>query len=426
MHVDHLEPETDDPQHEPDQGCLIQPVGVQCRRFRAQADLAVVKFGTQRCVRPPGDNDLVRLWSHRRSRLVPAGSICRQCARPETPRHHPPAGDRRAGTHPVRVMPGPAGLAHPARMLHVRVVSPADVTGRLVAKLTADSGVSNLVVLRSAVTQPDGDSVQFDLAQASANWVLRQLRDLGLDKRGSVFIETVDAAIGDGQDAPSASYHRERAPVWDLVEARIRADAEYPPSFFGLLVFAGLIGACGILTNSQILVVGAMVVGPEYSAIIAVALGLDRRDRAAVSRGLMVLLAGFALAIAVTLAFAACIRWSGETPEAYLHGVRPVSDLINSPNLFSVVVAVIAGIVGVVSLTLAKATALTGVFISVTTIPAAADIGLSLVYRSWPEAVGSLEQLLLNVGLLIVVGAVGLHAQRAFWRAWQRRTRVSR
>ncbi|HMD95061.1 MAG TPA: DUF389 domain-containing protein [Trebonia sp.] len=312
-------------------------------------------------------------------------------------------------------------------MLHVRVVSPAEVTEPLVARLTADSGVSNLVVLRSAVTRPDGDSVQFDLAQASANWVLRQLRDLGLDKRGSVFIETVDAAIGDaaGQDVPSASYHRELAPVWELVEARIRADAEYPPSFFALLVFAGLIGACGILTNSQILVVGAMVVGPEYSAIIAVALGIDRSDRRAVKRGLLVLLAGFALAIAATLVFAACIRWSGKTPEAYLHGVRPVSDLINSPNLFSVVVAVIAGIVGVVSLTLAKATALTGVFISVTTIPAAADIGLSLVYRSWPEAVGSLEQLLLNVGLLIVVGALGLHAQRAFWRAWQRRTRAS-
>lgn len=103
--------------------------------------------------------------------------------------------------------------------------------------------------------------------------------------------------------------------------------------------------------------------------------------------------------------------------------MRPVSSLINSPNLFSVVVAVIAGLVGVVSLTLARSSALTGVFISVTTIPAAADLGVSLAYQSWPEARGSLIQLLLNVGLLIVVGALALHAQRAFWRAWQRRRR---
>lgn len=321
-------------------------------------------------------------------------------------------------------MPGAPAPADAAGMLHVRVVSPADVTAALIDSLTADSGVSGLVVLRAAATRPDGDAVQFDLATASANSVLRRLRDLGVDRRGSVVVETVDAELSRLPDQPHwrASFHGERAPVWDLVEARIHADAEYPPSFFLLLVFAGLIGACGILTNSQILVVGAMVVGPEYSAIIAIGLGIDRRDGVAVRRGLVVLTAGFALAIAVTLLLAVCIRASGHTPRAYLEGVRPVSDLINSPNLFSVVVAVIAGLTGVVSLTLARATALTGVFISVTTIPAAADIGVSLVYGAWPEAVGSLEQLLLNVVLLIIVGALGLHAQRAFWRAWQRRS----
>ena len=42
-----------------------------------------------------------------------------------------------------------------------------------------------------------------------------------------------------------------------------------------LLTIAGLIAAVGIFTNSQILIVGAMVVGPEYAAIISVALGID-------------------------------------------------------------------------------------------------------------------------------------------------------
>jgi uncharacterized hydrophobic protein (TIGR00271 family) len=312
-----------------------------------------------------------------------------------------------------------------AAMLHVRVVSPADVTERLAGMLTAEPGVSNLVILRAAGSRPDGDAVQFDLVNATANSVLGQMRDLGLDRRSSVIIETVDAALTD-QPSHEASFHGERVPVWELVEARIRADAVYPPSFFLLLIFAGLIGACGILTNSQILVVGAMVVGPEYSAIIAVALGLDKRDWPAVRRGLLVLTVGFALAIVVTLLFAVCIRASGRTPSEYLAGVRPVSDLINTPNLFSVVVAVIAGLVGVVSLTVAKATTLTGVFISITTIPAAADVGVSVVYGAWQEAWGSLGQLLLNVGLLIIVGWLALHAQRGFWQTWQRRRALPR
>jgi uncharacterized hydrophobic protein (TIGR00271 family) len=209
--------------------------------------------------------------------------------------------------------------------------------------------------------------------------------------------------------------------VWDVVEARIAADASYAPSFFALLVFAGLIGACGILTNSQILIVGAMVVGPEYSAIISVALGIERRNWPAVRSGLVALLAGFVLAIAITLLFALCIRGLGKAPEQYLHGVRPVSDLINSPNLYSFVVAVVAGIVGVVSLTLARAGALIGVFISITTIPAAADIAVSIAFHSWREARGSAVQLLLNVGLLIIVGAVALRGQRLLWQHWTAR-----
>ncbi len=191
----------------------------------------------------------------------------------------------------------------------------------------------------------------------------------------------------------------------------------YAPSFYVLLAIAGLIGAVGILTNSQILIVGAMVVGPEYSAIMGVALGLDKRNERPVVRGLLALLAGFSAAIVLTLIFGLLIRWSGQTPKLYLAGVRPVSELINNPNLFSVVVAVLAGIVGVVSLTEARAGALIGVFISVTTIPAAADMGLSLAYSSWTQAKGAAFQLLLNVFVLIAVGALALRLQRRIWRA---------
>jgi uncharacterized hydrophobic protein (TIGR00271 family) len=303
-------------------------------------------------------------------------------------------------------------------MLHVSVVSPAGLTDRLIESLAADQGVQNLVVLRGAVTHPNGDAVQFDVGTGSANSVLSRLRALGLDRDGSVVLGTIEASIAQGPR--SAEWRRprlgEQAPVWDLVESRIRQDADYAPSFFVLLVFAGLIGACGILTNSQILIVGAMVVGPEYSAIISVALGIERHDARAVWRGLLALLVGFLLAIAVTLVFAVCIRAVGRAPKLYLEGIRPVSDLINSPNLFSVVVAVVAGLVGVVSLTLSRAGAMIGVFISITTIPAAADIAVSLAFGSWREARGSGLQLLLNVGLLIVVGALALRLQRVIWR----------
>jgi len=308
-------------------------------------------------------------------------------------------------------------------MLRVRVVSPPGWTERLVDKLSVDPGIRNLVVLPGAARRPTGDAVQFDLLTQFANPVLRELRALPFGESGSVVVEDMDVA--DSADAAPGrkAFYGEVAPVWEIVESKIRAGGVYPPSFFILLVIAGLIGAVGILTNSQILVVAAMVVGPEYGAIMATALGINKKDRRAVRDGLSALVAGFAMAVLATLIFGLVIKGLDRTPKLYELGVRPVSSLINSPNLFSVVVAVLAGIVGVVSLTEARANALIGVFISVTTIPAAADMGLYAAYGSWSEARGSTFQLLLNVVLLIAVGAGGLHLQRSIWHRAPAKTR---
>ena len=48
----------------------------------------------------------------------------------------------------------------------------------------------------------------------------------------------------------------------------------------------------------------------------------------------------------------------GPTPAAFLQGARTAADLIGKPSVFSVIVAVPAGIVGVLSLTEARANAL--------------------------------------------------------------------
>ena len=151
------------------------------------------------------------------------------------------------------------------------MVSPPDLTELLADALMADSGVSNLVVLTGSARHPHGDAVHFDVPARSANSVLRQVQVLQGGHGGSIVIENVDAAIGEelGPAAKQGLVQRDIAPVWDVVEAKIRSDAVYAPSFFILLIIAGLIGAVGILTNSQILIVGAMVVGPEYNAIRA-------------------------------------------------------------------------------------------------------------------------------------------------------------
>src|SRR5262249_37607665 len=154
----------------------------------------------------------------------------------------------------------------------------------------------------SAATRPDGDAVQFDLHEGVANPVFRDLRGLGLDRAGAICVERVDATLADhALTADHGALVRERAPVCEMVAVTIRPGAACSPSFYSLLVIGGLIGAVGILTNSQILIVGAMVVGPEYSAIMGAALGISKRERGPMWDGLLALLWGFLAAIVITL-----------------------------------------------------------------------------------------------------------------------------
>lgn len=308
-------------------------------------------------------------------------------------------------------------------IVHLRVVSPPESADRVAASLIANPCVFDVAVGSGGARNPDGTALQCDVLTGALNEVLAGLRQLGVDSQGSIMVEDVELALCDRAAEAESRFlgKRAHAPVWRSLEARIDADAQYLPSFFLLLVIAGVIGAVGIITNSQILIVAAMVVGPEFGAIVSVASGFDRHSGSMIRRGLLALTTGFLMAVIATLAFSLIIRGFSLQPKAFEAGVRPVSNLINTPNFFSVVVAVLAGVVGVLSLAQARASALLGVFISVTTIPAAADIGVSCAFSSWSEARGSFLQLLLNVVLLIVVGFLTLRVQRAAWRRIGRR-----
>jgi uncharacterized hydrophobic protein (TIGR00271 family) len=302
-------------------------------------------------------------------------------------------------------------------MFHVRMTSPPAGTGAVLDILGASPGAGNVTVLPGSARFPDGDVIECDLTPEVASQVIGQLRELDPRQRGPIAVDKLDTAVirSHREMIRPLLSDREIAPVWEVVDATIRANATYPVSFFLLLVAAGIIAAVGILTNSQILIVAAMVVGPEYNAILGTALGVTQGHARPVRRGLVALGVGFALAIVAALAFALVIRHTAGAPRDYQLGFLPVANLISEPDLYSVVVAVVAGIVGVVSILQARASALIGVFISVTTIPAAADIGVAAAFAHWHEVRGAVEQLLLNVVILLAVGVVVLILQRRFW-----------
>ena len=96
-------------------------------------------------------------------------------------------------------------------------------------------------------------------------------------------------------------------------------------------------------------------------------------------------------------------------------GTGELTDFIVSPDAWSFVVAVLAGIAGTLSLTTAKSGPLVGVFISVTTIPAVGTIAVCLACGIWGEAASALLQLGINLVGILLAGTLTLLVQRLVW-----------
>ncbi|MGL4173187.1 MAG: DUF389 domain-containing protein [Actinomycetota bacterium] len=313
-------------------------------------------------------------------------------------------------------------------MLHLRLVAPASCSAEVADYLVADPRVTHVVVLPGASRDPIGDAIQCDVAREGASDVLRHLRALGLHDGGSLAIEEVDAAPS--RHAWAAERAAPGSPddgvVWDIVKERAWSDTEGSWSFYAFLTLATLIASVAVILDSSILVVGAMVVGPEFGPIVGIAAGVVLGKPQLAVRGLRLLLQGFIVAILITGIVAFIASVAGWIDPEDITAARPLTGFIWKPDRWSFVVAVLAGIAGTLSLTAGRSNALVGVFISVTTVPAAGNLALALALQVPSELTGSITQLLLNVAGMILAGAATLLIQRLSWKAIHvRRARVA-
>jgi uncharacterized hydrophobic protein (TIGR00271 family) len=181
------------------------------------------------------------------------------------------------------------------------------------------------------------------------------------------------------------------------------------------LALATQLAGIAALIDSPVLVVGAMVLGPEFAAVAAICYGIVFAEPRRIVTALRNLVIGFAAAIAVTYVCAQVSLWLHVIKPGMLDKPRPLTAFIYSPDRWSFIVALLAGIAGVLSLTAAKSSALVGVFISVTTVPAAGNMAVALAVRHGGEIRGSLLQLGVNIGGMIIAGVLTLIVQRAVW-----------
>ncbi len=301
-------------------------------------------------------------------------------------------------------------------MLHLQLRVPPELTERVVELLTRDDTVTNVAVFENGYSKPPGALVLADVAREGANPVIAALRDMNLQHDGSIMLSEPSTILSDAAVAAevAAPGEPDDGVVWDIVENRVRGESKLTWSYISFLTLATLIAGTGRLLDQPILIVGAMVVGPEFSPVAAICLALARPRMSLLPRAVRTLVLGFliALAIAAPLWFVGT-RIGLVSPEDAASG--ELTKFIISPDIWSFVIALLAGVAGVLSLTTSKSGPLVGVFISVTTVPAVGTIALCIGAGVWSEVNNAALQLGVNILGMLVSGTLALLVQRLVW-----------
>ena len=303
-------------------------------------------------------------------------------------------------------------------LMHLRLTVPESHSARVQDLLIGHGGTTNVVVVPGVSREPVGDLVECDVAREATSQLLDELRVLGLPQVGGIVMSTptatpfqaareLDRTVpGDPEDAV----------IWEQVIDHAYSSSRPTVTFHAFLLLATILAAIAVLTDSPVLVVGAMVVGPEFAAVAAACTGLVFLRWPLVRGSLRLLLFSFAFAILATAVIAWLAHLAGMFDAELLTRERPLTAFVWHPDRWSVAVALVAGAAGVLALSTNRAEALVGVFISVTTVPAAGNLAVALAVWNGEEMLGSLTQLGVNIACMILAGTATLLVQRLIWR----------
>jgi len=201
--------------------------------------------------------------------------------------------------------------------------------------------------------------------------------------------------------------------AWADVLGQAWLAAKPVANYVAFMVVAGVIAGYGVLDRNVILIVGAMAISPDLLPTMAAAVGIVGRRWRLVGAAAWT----FALGMAVACASAALLTFvlhqldvlpAGFTLASASSALGGLTTVGNE----TVLVALAAGLGGMLALETAASSAV-GVAVSVTTIPAAAYLGVAAGIGNLSAAWGALGVLGTNFGMMIAGALIALGIQRS-------------
>jgi uncharacterized hydrophobic protein (TIGR00271 family) len=170
-------------------------------------------------------------------------------------------------------------------------------------------------------------------------------------------------------------------------------------AFWVLLTLAAVIAGAGVVADSDATVIGAMIVAPLMTPILGTALAVVLADRPRIVRGVVTVLLGAALVVALGFLLGLLV------PEPVVAATNSQVAGRVSPDLVDLVAALATGLVGAFALIRADISdTLPGVAIAISLVPPLAVVGLTLESGEPRQALGALLLFGSNVAAIVATG----------------------
>lgn len=286
-------------------------------------------------------------------------------------------------------------------MLHLRLYGSSGTLTEVGDQLE-QSGTARHLTLSRAL-RPGHALLTAEVRPESADAVVDLLQSRGVTEENVVITRREEIWPAPGRRAATSL-------IWADVLATAIQNARSVARYLVFMLSAGVIAGFGVLYGNITLIVGAMAVSPDTLPITAACVGLVTRRSRLARRGLVTLGLGLAVTCLTSFALAATLDLLDGIPSGFTVGESSLSDL-TTVNSAIIGVALAAGVAGMLAVE-TRASAAVGVAISVTTIPAAAYLGVAAGVGEAGKVPGTLAVLAVNVTLLLASGTATLLVQR--------------
>ncbi len=314
----------------------------------------------------------------------------------------------------------------------VQITIPSGKRETLLSTLD-DEGVDYVVADETSGREYSG-IVHIPLPTNAVEPVLDSLREAGLDDSSYTVVMEASTVVSrkfEQLEEEYADVKDEDQIARDELVASADSLAPSTRTYIIMTVVSALIATAGLLLDSPAVVVGSMVIAPLVGPAMAASVGTVVNDREMFARGVRLQIVGLLLAIGTAFVFAFAVREINLIPPlADVTAIPEVRERV-APDFLSLIIAIGAGIAGIVSLTTGVSAALVGVMISVALIPPAATVGIGL---AWGQPMVSLSSVVLvlvnvlsiNLAALVVLWYSGYRPEHWFRRSDAKRATVTR